>query len=267
MTEGELILHDAIIRAFSSVTLLQSMRRVMAAGSWEAEVHLRASGEKAFRMLTQRPELLKAFKISATTFDESELSRLAGASARDDVASAFAIMTASELAFYHSLADDVAWDCCRAIATIAPEALSFGISQRKASLEELDRVGLEQIRLRYVGEYVAKLRREGLITKTSLIMTICRPSLSGRIIEGYRFNGRRLKRLDRLRHDLIHGLQVELLSTLQDGDMTFLSSTPMYLAEVVAKNFGIEFDTEYTAPRIHEMLANVPKRARVNAKW
>lgn len=267
MDDGARIIHDVQLRALSASALLGTMRRVMKEGSWAAELMLKSETEKRLKAVKSGGKgLLDAFGIPHLDMAEADLATFAAKSARDDVESAFALLTASELIFYHSLVDEAAWDCCRAIAVLSPGALDGAIGQRKVAFSELASVGVEGVRGRLISETVTQMKKEGLIDKVAFIMRTCR----GRKPtgpEGYHFKGRRLKRLDRMRHELVHGLKVEALGDIEDGDLTFLSLTPVYLAQVVAAFHEVHVDVDYSKPRMLEMLASVSKRARVSGKW
>lgn len=161
-----------------------------------------------------------------------------------------AAVDAASLVFAHSIVDSAALDFLR--VTAAHNHLDWVpfIEQKKIPISALGGCTYDDIVRDTVAQYIDSLDRQSLMTKVDRLFQICRPEPNFEPMSDYKFDRDRLVKLDRLRHDIVHGSGP--VTTLEDGDndVWFLQKTAFYFMGLV----NMRYDT-----RIDPMLLVQPK--------
>lgn len=148
------------------------------------------------------------------------------------------------LVFSHSILDSIAFDCCKISSLVAPEDWEAQVGKRKVVLSEVKGQDYGQLLRARIEEYLVQLERESLLKKIDTLHKKCWQETE---ITGYAFDSVRLKELDDLRHEVVHGLTgpKELPRGLDDID--YLQKTSLHLATSVLRKYNLTFPQEYVA--------------------
>jgi hypothetical protein len=156
---------------------------------------------------------------------------------------AFNIDSAS-LVFAHTILDTVAHNCCVVAAHANPQTWEDRVLNRKMPLKEVKGKSFEELRKRKLAKFLDQLERASLLEKADLLHSCCLcgtdapRSKSGRCI----FDRRRIEKLDKLRHDIVHGRKVQNALPEGDEEINYMFRTGLYLCVVVCRGTGIRLD-------------------------
>ncbi len=129
----------------------------------------------------------------------------------------------------------------RPTSHVAPAFWKERVKKRQLDLESVMNYGLDEVVDKIIQKEIWSIRRnESLIKKANLLLAICKPSATD---PDYTFDEERMKAIDKLRQDVVHG---DLLgSEIADVDMklTYLRDTWMYFFKMMHKTFGLRIDT------------------------
>jgi hypothetical protein len=123
------------------------------------------------------------------------------------------------------------------------------VKKKPLDLEAVMKRGLDDVVASFVREKIWSIRRsESLIYKTDLLLEICKPS-GPPSNPTYKFDAPKLKAIDKLRQDIVHG---DLLGTAIadiDEKLEYLRNTWMYFFMLMHETFGLRLDmTVLTVP-------------------
>jgi hypothetical protein len=151
---------------------------------------------------------------------------------------------AASLIFAHSLLDDVAKECCRLSLLADPNAWTPAIARRNVSIANLLEHSVEELVAKERVEYVEQLTKESLMRRLETLNSKCQPvpPFNVRGVE-YLFDGDRVKRLDSLRHEIIHrstDISKRFPATI-GGDLEFLKNTCHFLMWMISERYNTEY--------------------------
>jgi hypothetical protein len=117
----------------------------------------------------------------------------------------------------------LATECCQIVKTADPLAWRENVIKKQVTLEELETASFEQVYLQLVEEYVDSLgRSKSLMERISLLNAKCQRQRDDipRFISSvemtaadFRYDESRIRRLDKMRQDIVHRLE---MPTFQD---------------------------------------------------
>jgi len=186
------------------------------------------------------PEQRESVSQSLPNFAE----RAASATVED----AYATAGAACIVFAHSMLDGAVDSYCKVSNLLSPtdweslwdEDYKQGYKVTLGQLLNCELGGLlERARLAYFN----KVLQKKLLTKIQVLHFVCKPG-SAEILTGYRFDGERIDRIDRLRHDIVHqkalGLPIENVS----DDLEYIERTNIYLSALITHRYGLRVGPE-----------------------
>lgn len=151
---------------------------------------------------------------------------------------------AAALVFAHSILDDVATQCCRIAARIAPDQWEPSVSERKLTLSDLKGFGSYNAALRHLVErYLADLEGKSVVTRIRILNQRCQPAahdFPG--LPDFNLDLERIESLDRRRQDVIHRVRLRESLADVDSDITYLHNTCHYLMALVSFRYGVTVD-------------------------
>jgi len=152
---------------------------------------------------------------------------------------------ADSIIFAHSFLDGAAFDFCWVTALVAPRDWESVIDQRQIKLSEIRESNYDQILRIKLDEYFGQFERESLLKKIDSLFAKCRPSANWKPIHNFDFERGRLERLDRYRHEVIHGNgPVQPIPNAED-EVDYLSRMVLFLQGLVNLRYGITLDPFY----------------------
>ena len=95
-----------------------------------------------------------------------------------------------------------------------------------------------------LGQYLEDF--SSLLKKVDLLYHKCRPPARWASVEGYEFNLDRLKRLDQLRHQIVHGEALGAAIANPDEELEYLWNTNNHLVLLVGYRYKIQIRSRST---------------------
>jgi len=149
---------------------------------------------------------------------------------------------AASLVFAHSILDDAALQYCQVTAMVSPSSWEQLVLEKKVQLRDVRSNDYENLLKRSIQDYIDKLERESLITKSQKLFEVCRPEREFQPIMGFSYDRGRLEGLDRLRHDIVHGAGPVNKLPNGDDDLYFMQQCGLYLMTLVNHRFGVRIE-------------------------
>lgn len=151
------------------------------------------------------------------------------------------MVEAASLIYAHSILDAITYDLFVVSSLLSPSSWRTYVERKKVVFSDVLSKSAQQIEREMVSSCVASLERESLLKKIEILHSICKPPKMFSPIHEYTFDPERLKRLDDLRHEIVHGLN-PLSKSIQISEIEFFQKTSLYLAVMVSDAFGIKVD-------------------------
>jgi hypothetical protein len=149
---------------------------------------------------------------------------------------------AASLLFAHSVLEDGLNSFLGITSDVAPEFWKDRVKKKPFDLEAVMKHGLDDVVASFVREKIWSIRRsESLINKTDLLLEICKPS-GPPSNPNYKFDAAKLKTIDRLRQDIVHGDFLGTAIADVDEKLEYLRNTWMYFFMLMHDSFGLRLD-------------------------
>lgn len=238
---------ELFTQAFNGITsrfsVVQSLRRVANLGmplatpkvheEWLVFAHQLFHDPQYEHMFLDKKQALQAsggIEGMGKTMAENQLSMFKAA------------VDAASLVFAHSIVDSAALDYLRVTAAHNHSDWIPFVEQKKISVSTLKGRTYDEIVKDTVAEYLDLLDRQSLLTKVDRLFQICKPEPHFEPMNDYKFDRDRLEKLDRLRHDIVHGSGP--VTALEDGDddVWFLQKTAFYFMGLVNMRYDTRID-------------------------
>jgi len=148
------------------------------------------------------------------------------------------------LIFAHTIVDAAVAEHCRVISLVSPLHLERLVGRKTVALEEVRESGYEQLVRGKVEEYLDALDRRSLMEKVGILHDLCRPNSDFARRTGCVYDQERLQKLDRIRHDIVHGREVATPLPEGDDDLKFLHGVCNYFFLLVNQQYGVKLDPD-----------------------
>ena len=126
-------------------------------------------------------------------------------------------------------------DYCEITALLSPEDWRSCVAGDRISLAQAS--GDQTALLRNLVErYVKSTRNHSLPNRIASLLSVCKPG-GAEILAGYAYDETRMKKLDDLRHDLVHKQICKVDDVLDD--LLFFDRTQVYLSTLITYRFGL----------------------------
>lgn len=153
------------------------------------------------------------------------------------------------LIFAHSIVDVTLYKYCVVTARAAPDDWQGWVKKEQVAMGELQQKGLEAVFEEVLQKHLSgALHKISLTDKADRILAICQlgPGWLPKELNGtFRYDRMRLKRLDRQRHDIIHGSQRTLSLGAMDDELAFLLNTLTYFCRMIEQRYGLKQSASY----------------------
>jgi hypothetical protein len=151
---------------------------------------------------------------------------------------------AAALVFAHSMLDAAALDYCRVTALLSPQDWEPHVEKKRFELQEIRTKTADQLLEETLEKFLEELDRDSLLRKIDLLFQQCKPEAKWSPIQNYEYDRERMKKLDQMRHEIVHGRGPEAASMSPD-DQEYLLSTSVFLMLLVNHRYGIRLVPEY----------------------
>jgi hypothetical protein len=220
----------AILRLNQAWALIDSMRLVAAAGIPHARklVTKRHKSEVAYLAKTGQLQEMPADlpKMSEIIYEGHTVKALREAARSVDAAS---------LVFAHAILDDLLTSYLQVTAELKFEFWKRHVAQKKVELGSLSQHSLEEVTRMVVRKELWALGRESLIRRADLLHRICEaPKAFDRSV----YDPDNLARIDKLRHEIVHGDRFGKEITDVENDLQFLRQTCDHFFALMHATFG-----------------------------
>jgi hypothetical protein len=231
--QAQAIFDHAGGRALRAYRLIASLLEFMRHGAPSAKEGLVADAARAARELVERSDFGTAEQRKAAL---KTLPDTAEGAAKNTIADAAMTAEAASIVFMHSMVDTAAYDYCQICAMLDPSDWYGEVQGEKITLAQA-RGDLDGLLRTAVEREVKRLKNESLPGKIEVLQAVCKPG-GMQALKGYAYDGGQLKRIDELRHRLVHQRieqsPVDVIATVE-----FMERTQVYLSALVTHRHGL----------------------------
>jgi hypothetical protein len=157
---------------------------------------------------------------------------------------------AASLVFAHSVVDSSLLDFLR--VTVAHNHLDWSafVDDKQIAVSAVQGKTYDDIVKDKVREYVESLDRQSLLMKIDRMFQVCRPPAGFEPMNDYKFDRGRLEKLDKLRHDIVHGPGPVTPLENSDDEIWYLHKTTFYFFAMVNERYDTRIDPKlmFTQP-------------------
>jgi hypothetical protein len=147
---------------------------------------------------------------------------------------------AASLVLGHSVLDGAALDYCKVCALTAPDDWAESVDKKTVEFRELRSYSYSDLLRDRLAKFFEDLDQKPLAKKIDLLFQRCKPPVGWRPLRDYEYDPERLVRIDRIRHEVVHGKGPEAVRDLKPEDHEFLQRTHMLLLLLVHQRYGIQ---------------------------
>lgn len=151
---------------------------------------------------------------------------------------AHAAAGAACIVFAHSMLDAAVEDYCLVSIKLSLADWEGFVGQEKITLDQARHSEFDELLSDAILKHFNRLCKGSLLAKIETLQSICKPG-SAEILKGYRFDGERIGRIDRLRHDIVHkealGSPIENVS----ANLEYIERTNIYLSALITHRYGL----------------------------
>lgn len=148
---------------------------------------------------------------------------------------------AASLVFAHTVLEDGINSYLGITSHFKPDFWKDRVKKKQFDLEAVMKHGLDDVVGKIIQKEIWSIRRnESLVKKANLLLAICKPSVPD---PDYTFDEEKVKAIDKLRQDIVHGdlLGNEIADI--DEKLSCLRNTWMYFFKTMHETFGLRIDT------------------------
>lgn len=159
------------------------------------------------------------------------------------------LLNAATILFAHSMVDGAAFDYCKVTALHAPQDWELEVVNKQATLSDIRAKTFEEIRWAKIESLLEDLEMQSLEKKIDRLHARCRPPQGWSPMHGYVFDLDRIKGLDRLRQDIVHGEALGRTIESADEEFQYMNSTCWYFMGLVNLRYDLRIDPQLTFTR------------------
>lgn len=245
--EASDLLTEIFLRFNSRMSAVSSFRIVASYGTPYAVGKVEADSINFANKLASDPEFEKMFTDRSRFIEYiGGLDGLASLMTARTIKDFRKAVDAASLVFTHSILDDASLGYCRVSAIVSPQDWERFVIKKQISLEDMKSMkatGFGEVLKKKVFEYIDKeLENQSLIFKIDRLYEICQPSPGFSGIRDYKFERDRIKQLDDLRHDIVHGDGPVKELPNGEGDIEYLGKTTVHLLTLVNFKYDVKLN-------------------------
>jgi hypothetical protein len=231
--------HGRIIRAWSAVS---TFRQVVQAGFDAAQ---RVKAEEAaglYEQLISDPDYTKLLLDVEGFQRATPKAKFVSIGVKQIADTSTNLMDSATILFAHSMVDGAAFDYCRVTALYAPQDWEPDLLSKQVPLSQVRETPFDEIRRLKLEALLVDLEMKSLSDKIGRLHARCRPQEGWAPMEGYWFDLDRIKKLDRLRQDIVHGDALGQAIQNVDDEFDYMNRTCWYFMALVNLRYGLRLD-------------------------
>jgi len=168
--------------------------------------------------------------------------RMATQMTETSIRNASVSVDAASIVFAHAVVDDAALSYLKVTLLAAPADWEAFVESKKVELKELKSKEPQKLFEEASLRKIEELKWESLPKKLDLLHALCKPPEKFAPVNGYTYDRGRIERIDKLRHDLIHGATFGQELATAEGDLDYLFRTHSYMLSLVNEHYGVRLD-------------------------
>lgn len=239
------LFNETFRRALNAQALIASLREVADAGFEAAAKTLLIRNTAFLHGLLTEPQYEHLFLVGRQALlDEGFAEKTAALMKTQSLKNARASVDAASLVFAHSYLDANAMDYLRVTALASPDDWTEDLLAKTVSVREVLVSGPDAILEEKLAKRLNDLEYESLLRKVDALFARCRPPSEWSPMDNYEFEADRLRRLDDLRHEIMHGEALGIPIPTIDEDLEYLRRTAWFLMGLVNLRYGLQVDPQ-----------------------
>lgn len=188
------------------------------------------------------PYLNEAF--SDIIADKQGLDRIVDEAAKRFIFKIQNYIDATSIIFMHSILEASLVDLLQITLGLSRSKWLKYIAEKTVTYGTLNDEKLEQLQNRSLQKCFNKLKRRSIMTKCKHIFEICQETDISSIMPRYEYNKEKLKEIDDLRHDIVHGLKIEGTIDDMNEKIEYLTKTGFYFFHVIHRTYDLTIDMD-----------------------
>jgi len=238
--QADLLLTKIFMRILQRFEEIATIRRVSFYGLSQSTAKTNAAARQTAHSIANDPYFDKMFHDKKGFFDiVGGVDKMASMMAENQISTYKASIDATSIILAHSCVDAAAFDYCKIIEIVSISSWEKFIADVKMPLKEIKGKEYDKILAQKVRKFVASLERESLMYKIDRIFEVCQPPQGFAFITDYEFDKDRLVKLDKLRHEIIHGEGLKKPLENCGDDVHFLRQTAVFLMGPLHERFDV----------------------------
>lgn len=158
---------------------------------------------------------------------------------------------AASLVFAHTVLDDALSSFLEITSEVATTYWKDRVKKKQVELDSILERGLDNALGSLIKKEVSAIRRnDSVIKKAELLHAICRQS-EGSDHPTYKFDPEKLREIDKLRQNIVHGDLLGGAIPEVEKKLTYLRDSWMYFFMMMHKSFGLRIDPTVMSPAVH----------------
>jgi hypothetical protein len=148
----------------------------------------------------------------------------------------------ASMIFSHSILDDVVYRLLKCSLLAQPKDWERHTDSKTASLAEYKDQTYSDIQLSKAQNYLNSLERASLLAKSDALFALCSPPEKFVPMNDYVFDRERLKHLDELRHQVVHGDGHVEFKDIND-ELWYMQKTGFFYFALINEKYDLKFLT------------------------
>jgi hypothetical protein len=171
---------------------------------------------------------------------------LGGIFASRSLVNARSATQAAAIIFAHTILDTCLHELCVITSLKYPERWDDdkSIKDKKVDISLVQEKGYAELRADLINKYLESIERQSIQTHIDVIYRLCNPQNWNPFEKGYAFDQVKLNKLDKLRHDIVHGRIAP--AEVNRGDfeelLLFVEKTGLYFIFMVLHHYNMKID-------------------------
>lgn len=208
--------------------------------------HLRNFQKEGYMELIKDKDLRNAF--SPIVDNEQKFNEILDAGVQEVIKSTKIPIEVASLVYMHSVLDALLFDLLECTADLDRNRWLQYIAQQKNDRRILPREIIEKSKAQLVDELLSKclnrFRGKSIMRKCKRIFEICSSSKNCQFLPDYVYDEKKIKEIDDLRHDVIHGLKINLPIPDVEEKLTYLKRTALHFLAMIKVEFKLYIDLD-----------------------
>lgn len=244
-TPAEKLFAETLGRHLRTWSTVATFRQTLEAGLVAGAQAKARQAEELYDLLTTDPEYGKLL-VNVEEFAKNvPKAQFVESGAKASVKTAINSLSAATILFAHSMVDGAAFDYCRVTALHAPQDWEPDLLNKQVPLSLVREASFEDIRRMKLEAVLGDLEMESLVKKIDRLHARCRPEEGWSPMKGYAFDMDRIKRMDKLRQDIVHGDALGQPIADVEAEFDYMQRTCMYFMGLVNYRYGLRIDPAF----------------------